>query len=347
MILSIKRYLEKGGAANGSDEAAGPLIEVIHLLLSGLATYAVELNQSEYVEFRDEVLALSRQFAERPTPEKAASISEAALHHAEEYSLRISKLARLQGGELQRMVAMLTETVGRLASGNESLILNLQKISKSIEQTREVDDLRLIKTRLADCLECLQQETSRRRTETSLMLTRMKDELAKTRERIEGRSPRPSVRDNLTGFPDRSEAEALIAHALQQGIQLYIAVFQVQRLPLINARFGYAAGDQILNHFATHIRQSLGPGDTIFRWGGPCFVAALERATGISEVRTELGAISNVRLEKTIQVGARVAMVPVASVWSVFSLAESQSVEAVCDKVEQFTTLYQSGRAAQ
>lgn len=347
MILSIKRYLEKDGAIQVDTSSPAALLEVIHLLLNGVANYAVELNQAEYGAFRDEVLALSKQLLQEASPELAVSITGEALKRMEVYSALVTKSAKAQGGELQRMVTMLTDTVGRLSSGNEASITNLQKISKRIEQTKEVNDLRQIKSHLAECLDSLQQETTRRRTETSLMLVRMKDELAKTRERIEGRSPKPSARDNLTGFPDRTEAEATLAHALQQGASLYLGVFQVQRLPLINARFGYAAGDQILSHFATHLRQFLNAGDAIFRWGGPCFVATMERASTHQDVRNELSALSSVRLEKTIHVGARVALVPVACVWTVFSLSDFSNVEAICSKVEQFTNLYQTGGGPQ
>jgi hypothetical protein len=65
----------------------------------------------------------------------------------------------------------------------------------------------------------------------------------------------------------------------------------------------------------------------------------MERPGAINQVRSELATISNARLEKTIKSGARVAMLPIASLWIVFSIREMRTVEEICRKVEQFASV--------
>jgi diguanylate cyclase (GGDEF)-like protein len=339
-MVSIKKFLDRKADQRGnSDERADSFLRVVHMLLSGTALHAVELDEAEYLEYRDDILRIDEQLGEAPSAEEAMVITGAALKRMEDYGRRVTKIVKMQSGELQRMVAMLADTVGTLAAGNDASITNLQTISKRIERTKEIEDLRVMKAKLAECLESLQQETIRRRSESAAMVSKLKEELSKTRERMDEHSPRAAVRDDLTGFPDRAQAEELFANALQTNPNLYVGVFVVQRVPLINARFGYAAGDQVINHFGTHLRQSLPAADMIFRWGGPCFVAAIERPAAMNEIRAELANISNARLEKTIRAGTLVAMLPIASLWSVFSIRDTRTVDEICRKVEQFATL--------
>ncbi len=341
MILSIKRFLDKKD--DGTESAAVASLRMIHLLLNGTAMHAVELDQSDYEEFRDDILRLDKELGEQPSDAQLMVVTGAVLQQIEDYSRRITRIAKMESAELQRMVAMLADTVGTLAAGNDASVKNLQSISKQIERTKEVDDLRLIKSRLADCLESVQQETIQRRSESALILTKLKEDLAHTRERMSEGAAKRDARDGLTGFADRGEAEKHLAAALQENPNLNVAVFVVQRLPLINTRFGYPAGDQMLNHFGTHLRDSLHAADLVFRWGGPCFVATLERSVPMGEVRTELASISNARIEKTIKAGSRSAMLPISSLWSVFNLRELRTMEDVCKKIEQFASLTHHG----
>jgi diguanylate cyclase (GGDEF)-like protein len=340
MMVSIKKFLERQGDKTADvDQHADNLLRMVHMLLNGTALHAVELDEAEYVEYRDDILHLDEQLGQAPSTADAMVVAGAALKRMEDYGRRVTKIVKMQSGELQRMVAMLADTVGTLAAGNDTSINNLQAISKRIERTKEIEDLRVIKAKLADCLDSLQQETIRRRSESAAMVSKMKEELVRSRERLDEDKPNSGSRDDLTGFPDRVRAEELFANALQTNPNLFVAVFVVQRVQLINARFGYTAGDQVINHFGTHLLQSLPAADMVFRWGGPCFVAAIERSHGMNEIRAELANVSNSRLEKTIRAGTRVAMLPIASLWSVFSIRDLRTVEEIRRKVEQFATL--------
>jgi diguanylate cyclase (GGDEF)-like protein len=340
MMVSIKRFLDrKADQQQNSDERADSLLRVVHMLLNGTALHAVELDQAEYLEYRDDLLRLDQELGDVPSAAEAMVITGAALKRMEDYGRRVTKIVKMQSGELQRMVAMLADTLATLAAGNDVSVNSLQTISKRIERAKEIEDLRVMKVKLAECLESLEQETIRRRSESEEMISKLKVEVTKTRERLGGHTQKPATRDELTRFPDRTQAEELFARALETNANLYVGVFVVQRVPLINARFGYAAGDQIIHHFGTHLRQSLPAADIVFRWGGPCFVAAMERPGAINQIRSELATISNARLEKTIKSGARVAMLPIASLWIVFSIREMRTVEEICRKVEQFASV--------
>ncbi len=73
----------------------------------------------------------------------------------------------------------------------------------------------------------------------------------------------------LTGLPSRVYAEVELARAQAQSKDCYLALFVVKRLALINAKFGYARGDQVLLKVVVHLAQFLPEFNKLFRWA-PC-----------------------------------------------------------------------------
>jgi hypothetical protein len=62
----------------------------------------------------------------------------------------------------------------------------------------------------------------------------------------------------------------------------------------------------------------------------------MDRPASMMDVRRELAAISTARVEKTLHTGTRVAMVTIASAWSVFGLSEIRSANEITAKIDQF-----------
>ena len=62
--------------------------------------------------------------------------------------------------------------------------------------------------------------------------------------------------DPLTGLPTRAYAEAKLSIAHGLAGDCFLAVFVVKRLALINAKFGFARGDQVLLKVVVHLAQA-------------------------------------------------------------------------------------------
>jgi diguanylate cyclase (GGDEF)-like protein len=337
MLISLKRYLDRDRQLENSD---GLLGQVVHALLSAVGTHAIQIAPGDFKEFRDEILELDGKLSQFKTisPEYLVLIGSAC-ERIEDYGRRMTKVAKMQSGELGRMVEMLTKTVSTLSSSDETAIRNLRTIARQIERIQAVEDLRIIKERLSDCLEAVEQESARKRVESATVLAKMRQQLESSAARITGRSREGASRDALTGLQSREEAERFLLNAQESSPHLCVAVFVVLRLQLINSRFGYKAGDELLKHFGGYLTDKMTAADRVFRWSGPAFVVALDRTSSVGEIRRELVAISSQRVEKTLQTGTRVALVTIASAWTLFSLCDVRNRDDLRTKIDEFAQI--------
>jgi len=105
-----------------------------------------------------------------------------------------------------------------------------------------------------------------------------------------------ATEDSLTGLPNRGRTAALATRALLLAFErqepLCIALIDLDRFKAINDRYGHAAGDRVLQEFATMARNSIRASDTLGRWGGEEFLLVLPNTT----VDVALGMLDHLRL---------------------------------------------------
>jgi GGDEF domain-containing protein len=332
-MISLKPYLF--GDKSNTDSAYR---RIIGLFLQGIALQAVEGEKSDYDRFRSNIDEFARKITpELPMPELLLAVG-GALQTMEDYNRRTSQVIRRQNSELQNMVSMLTQTVITIGSSGESSVAKLQDIEKSIERTRMLEDMQLLKLRLGECLEAVREEALRQKTDGQNTLATLKKDLESSRERVGSVAPAATVDlDAATGLPSKKEAMEAIQTAVAAPRNKFLAIAVVSRVQAVNARFGYAIGDRVLAAFAEHFRANLGANDQLFRWHGPALVAVMEREDRIEKVRTEIRRFAEAKLEKTVEVGNRTILLPVSASWSIFPVAPP--LEELLKKIEAFTAV--------
>ena len=152
---------------------------------------------------------------------------------------------------------------------------NLRRIEQQVLHASSAKSLAECRSELNECLATLREESKRQQQNTSQMVSRLHSELnhnnnATTRNQTEI--------DPVTGLPSRPDAESMLAS--QYGgnhTNTFAVVFSVHRINLINTKYGYAAGDQIMRGFLNHLRGCLTIVDDLFRWSGPAFLAIVHR----------------------------------------------------------------------
>lgn len=310
-------------------------MRMAHLLLEAIRLHAVEGDRVDYESLQADMQNLERSLGEHPSAAEVLVMTGAAIKAMEDYNKRTSRFVRAHGLELQEMVAMLTDTIAKISEGSERSLANLQNIEKQLERASVLEDVRLLKGRLSECLQSLREESARQKEESAQSTNELRQELARALERraaIGTRYPK----DEVTGLPGRHEAEQCLAAALKGDGHAFAAVFVVDRIQLINQRFGYAVGNRMLMSFTRYLARGLLPNDRLFRWSGPAVLAVLERRGSLETVRMELARIISARLEKTVQVGNRSVTLHVTATWTLFSAAESASLEDTVRKIDAF-----------
>ncbi len=327
-MISLKRYLE----AAQTEELARVRARVNHLLVEAIRLHAVEADSTDLERFRAEMAELDRRLDAAQKPEDALVVAGEAIKALEGYNHRVGRLIRAQVLELQQMVAVLTEGLERLSSGSERSIANLKEISRRVERASAIEDIRLLKARLAECVRELEQEAARHREESAKLITHLKAEVSRLSGGL-GREPRF---DPVTGLAGRPEAERAIEAACAERRHAYVAILVVDRLALVNNRFGYAAGDQILRSFAARLQRLLRAGDTLFRWSGPAFVALLERQAPEVALEREVRHFATQRHEEFIELEGRSGLVSVTASWTILPVFQFDAAHAVTSRIDRF-----------
>jgi len=88
-----------------------------------------------------------------------------------------------------------------------------------------------------------------------------------------------SVTDELTNLPNRRafirRLEDEVARVQRYGSPLSLALIDLDGFKSVNDRYGHAAGDEVLRHFATHVLSSFRHHDLVARYGGEEFSVIL------------------------------------------------------------------------
>lgn len=199
---------------------------------------------------------------------------------------------------------------------------NVERWSLLEEQIKALssrDDLAAAKTRLRAAISVARAEALRERATVNDLVSGIIDKLngASNQGSNETASKTTSpltplyTPDPLTGLPSRAYAEAELAGAHGQSRDCHLAIFVVKRLALINAKFGYSRGDQVLLKVVSHLAQSLPDFNSLFRWTPCAFLTVAPPNVSYKELRSKIQMIELAQLTATLEWDGRSAIVPV------------------------------------
>jgi len=124
----------------------------------------------------------------------------------------------------------------------------------------------------------------------SALRQRLGQQKAALREALE-RNVELAERDALTGLYNRRRATEMLdlfAKQAARGGRFALAVVDIDHFKLVNDTHGHAAGDLVLQAFATEASATLRNGDLLARWGGEEFLLLLPGGdTGSAHVLAE------------------------------------------------------------
>jgi GGDEF domain-containing protein len=188
-------------------------------------------------------------------------------------------------------------------------------------------DIREARAKLESCLARWRGDRKRQPAEAS-----------KGRREETGRpngSP-PAGTDACTGLADCFEAEKWIGERFGEGRGLFAAIFMLQRLAAINARFGDSVGDSMLLVEGQFLAKQF-PNDRLFRWIGPSLLVVLERPVSGEAVRLEVARTGAGSFQVNVDLHSRSVLIPVSARWQLVASAEYASAAEFLDALRTRT----------
>ncbi|MGC2108714.1 MAG: GGDEF domain-containing protein [Candidatus Korobacteraceae bacterium] len=310
-LISIKRYLD------------GPPSEIyqrlLTLLIDTVAPHPVDVDHAECERYRAGITHIQEHFPADATGEQLLEAAEAISHLIESYNRSVTEFVHRQGDELQNMISMLTGTIKSLGSASEHSAKNLEVIETQLKRASALEDIHQLRLRLAECLHKVRDEAARQKNENQVNLDSLKNELASSQHRMAHHGI-ASVTDPVTGLASRSAAEVAIHEAANIGDIRYLLVAVLGKMQSINARFGYAVGDEVLCEFAARVAGRLCSNASFFRWNGPTIVGILKRPQPMHVVRAEAGRVLEAPISKSLMNGLQNAFITTSAAWSLFPI---------------------------
>jgi len=341
MFSTIRKHLS--GPAEDLPEV---LLRSCRLLMQGLEMHTFKADEADFVRFQRSVQEVQAAWAKTPSPSDVLLSTGALLKAYEEYNHQVKAFVAMQAGELQNMVSLLTKAVTSVGQASDKSVNRLQIIERQLHKATMGEDYRDLKLRLQECLSNLQQEIEHQKVTAAEVAAMQPPPSAFSRSdaALDGDIPAALLPlappgdtgvDKVTGLPSRPIAEALLTACREQNRCAYAAVFVLERFALINARYGYAIGDELLAYLAEEMAHVFSRAEGMFRWCGPAVVGVMERKEPAADVRNEISRIITSRkLSKTAQSHGRTVLLPVALSWGFFPVLEEQSTRRLIARID-------------
>jgi GGDEF domain-containing protein len=313
----------KGILRNGKP-AAADYIRNLQTLLAGISRYTIDGREDELAAFRETLLRLSAEIREQSLTADIETRVATSLEHLRAYNERFSTLNTGKINELKSVMRTMTETITFLSESRTRSVHQLQFVEREMEQAVQLDDIRLLRAKLTSCLDVVREETVRLQTESKAPQEYVGAKVAQPKVEVESAARFGSM-DQVTGLPSRRSAEQAISAAVSGSPDFVLALFVVNRLPGINARYGREIGDEVMLRVSNHFAQHLASSTLLYRWSGPALVALAETHGKEQDIKAAWSKTASQKHEFSLDAQQRSVFVMVETSVSFFTSNEAAS----------------------
>lgn len=199
------------------------------------------------------------------------------------------------------------------------------RVEEQIRTLSAKDDLELIKARFCASIGAVRAEAAQERQKVNDLFTGLIGKLDSSSLASYQSTNASYTPDGLTGLPARGFAETELNRLHTEPEDQFLALFIVKRLALINAKFGYSRGDQVLLKVVTQLAQSLPDFHSLYRWAPCAFLAVAPPKFTFKDVRSKVHVVEITRMTPVLEWEGRSAMVPVSLDCRILSIRDFET----------------------
>jgi GGDEF domain-containing protein len=306
--------LRKGSSG---DRKAAVLGRVVSILLQGIALHSYDADSAIASEFQTAIRKVRNDFEHTDDEDTALILAGSAIRLMDDHNSRSYLLERSRQTELEEAVALVSHALLDVTHAGAETTARFEEMQRELASAHDMDTLLGAKDRLSALVESI------------------RDELANPGKICSAKIPEGKA-DPVTGLPDYGFAVTAIAEIWADREDYYAALFAAERLEAINTRFGFQAGDGVLQVLSDHTARNLSPGDRLFRWRGPCLMALIKRQGSEGMVATEMARLTLAKIEHTIAMKGRDVLLPVSTSWNLLSLSAASGLDELLARMNAF-----------
>jgi GGDEF domain-containing protein len=227
--------------------------------------------------------------ADEPTTREIEEAGESAIGHLEAICAANRSALEERDAALKEVVATAAEAIGSFKGHGERHNSNLTKLAEGFDSLSHIDDVNELRRRLRENASKLRECAEEMRRENAEALQRFETQVTTFQQRLEA-ARKDSTLDRLTGLGSRREAERFLQKIPQQGEEVSVLLFSIEKFEEITERSGPLFRDKLLRAFA-HLLLEQYSDDHAYRWSAHEFVvvSAAKLATSAERGRQICG----------------------------------------------------------
>lgn len=322
-MLSLKAFIDHSAL-----NMAEALRRSVLVLLETVELNAFPYGTDDLAAFQRKIEGLRHDFDKAHSTDKLLDLTGQAVRRIEEYGAAADAFVLKQRRQTRETITLLVHSLVEISQGSKDSVRNLERIGGDLEKVYSGVEIASLNERLRVCLDALASESKRQQ--------RLQAGIDQQLARVSTLESGAAHTDVATGLAGVQAATQAIRASATTSVTSHVFAFGVDRMEAINMRFGFRSGDDILVLFAQHLAQRLNPGDTIFRWRGPCFVVLTGRQGSESSLAVEARRILGPRLEHSVKMGEREIVMPVTASWTMMTLLPESCPDEALRKLDEF-----------
>jgi GGDEF domain-containing protein len=315
------------GKTNETEPAqSASLLRIVSLLLEGWALHAVQFDSEKHGEFRLAIREIGQRFEQAGNPEDLVMLAGEANRTIQGYGASLEKYIQALTKEKHMAIDLVSKSLLRICASSEQSAHTLRNVQRDLKEASQVPDMRMLREKLASIVDTVCRETERHEQENRELKERVS----------ESTRAAAAANDQVTGLPTQKQAEARITEVSSSGTQTFVIAFFLKNLDVVNRRFGFPAGDSVLQRFAAYLGKNRVGGDQLFRWRGPCFVVVAERFGSIQAVKAEADKLGIRGPEHEVEGQGNSMLFRITAATAVFPILKTQNGSDLTGKIDDF-----------
>ncbi|GEM_PF-4313939 len=331
-MISIRSYLEKLAGEEGLRSA---FLKLVQSLVKVMQEKMIKADAEEHNWLCANLDSLVQRLVEDVSPKNIEVVAALLTKTLEDHWLKLGLQLDNRQHEFKRIINLLTESAARLDGQNKHFYLSLREAVQNFQDISQMEDITYIRKKLTEQVTHLEETVQRQEGVSNETVGRLQSELEQAHKQIASLIEAVTT-DSLTRLPARQAGEKALRDHIEKNEPFVLGMAVVERLELINLRYGVDSGDEVVRKFARQLRENMPERTFLCRWGGPAFLSIVPRMSA-GELRVLLQKVLSEIAAEPMEIEAKGAgFIRITSRFAVHEWTPGQVAEKIVRLVDIF-----------